>query len=239
MLPWALRFYRHHLPGALITVYDNESDDGTPDIARRNGCRVVSFSTLGQYDELALTRLRNNCWLDSPTPWVLVVDCDELACFSLSDLASFDAAGLNIVQFEGYNMVSMSDDMAETSLDHITHGARSSWYDKSLLFNRTSIAAMNFSPGSHQCSPRAKLFKRVRAGVLGHKLYHCKYISYHSLVQRYFQVRARSSKTNVERGLGHHYQVSDSQLLLEFRQVQSEAVDLSPVPFGPPHSIHI
>ena len=100
MLPWALRFYRHHLPGSLITVYDNESDDGTPDIARSNGCRVVSFSTSGKYDELALTKLRNSCWIDSPTPWVLVVDCDELACFSLSDLVDFDASGFNIVQFE-------------------------------------------------------------------------------------------------------------------------------------------
>ena len=128
----------------------------------------------------------------------------------------------------------MKDDMAEDSLDSVTFGSRSGWYDKSFTLNRASIAAMNFSPGSHQCSPRSKFFKRVRKVSMGHKLYHFKYTSYRFLVERYLQVRNRSSRSNLEKGLGYHYQASDSELQLEFRKVQSEAVDLGPISFGQP-----
>ena len=235
MLPWTLRFYRHHFPGSFITVYDNESDDGTAEIAKSNGCQLVSFSTSGHYDELTLTKLRNTCWHGSATPWVLVVDCDELASFTLEDLRAFEHSGFNVVRFEGYNMVTMRDDLSETSIDQVTHGARSSWYDKSLLFDRTAITSINFTPGSHQCSPRARFLKKARVCSLGHKLYHFKYTSYSLLVERYLAVKTRSSRSNAENGLGYHYQLNAADLLLEFRQVQSSAVDLGGVFFGPDH----
>lgn len=65
-----------------VVVCDMESTDGTADIARRHGCRVVTFE-------------KNGCDIVEPArqfaigqasqPWVLVVDADELVPAALRD----------------------------------------------------------------------------------------------------------------------------------------------------------
>jgi (heptosyl)LPS beta-1,4-glucosyltransferase len=71
-----------------VTVVDSQSTDGTPDIARRLGARVVDQPWLG------FGRQKNLAIEQATQPWVLLLDADEwLEADALADLRALFASG--------------------------------------------------------------------------------------------------------------------------------------------------
>jgi len=57
-----------------VVVVDSGSTDGTPDIARRGGARVVDFKWNGQFPKKKNWALANIPWKNA---WVFIIDADE------------------------------------------------------------------------------------------------------------------------------------------------------------------
>lgn len=72
-----------------IVVCDMESTDSTLDIARRHGCRIVTFPKAGH---VSAEPARTFAIQSATQPWVLVVDADELVPTALRDYLYEQAA---------------------------------------------------------------------------------------------------------------------------------------------------
>ena len=65
-----------------VLVCDMESTDSTVDIARKNGCRIVTFP---KADHKSAEPARTFAIQSAANPWVLVVDADEIVTPELKD----------------------------------------------------------------------------------------------------------------------------------------------------------
>src|SRR5574343_401098 len=70
-------FIRHYQQFADIIFYESDSTDGSPDIAKRLGAKVLPLPTGNEVNELVFLQMKNNCWKDSKADWVIIVDTDE------------------------------------------------------------------------------------------------------------------------------------------------------------------
>lgn len=219
MLPYFIRHYRTIFPGCHIVVYDNESTDKTVEIAISKSCEVRTYKTDGKLDDNTYLRIKNNCWKDAQTDWVLIADCDELCCIGEKELKHQDSSGVSIVRFHGWNMVNLSDDL---KMSDIKHGIRSASYDKAYLFNKNYISDINYNPGCHTCAPSGY----VEYGKDSFVCCHYKYIHPDYMVNRHRMFAARLSDENLKRGYGGHYLYSEEQIREEFNQARKQAIKI-------------
>ena len=77
LLPYFIRFYRTRFPDCNIVIYDNCSTDSTKKIALSESCSVINFDTNNEINEYKYLEVKNHCWKQSLTDWVLVCDIDE------------------------------------------------------------------------------------------------------------------------------------------------------------------
>ena len=106
ILPHAVQHYRTRFPGCLITVYDNNSTDGTAELAEKLDCTVRQWhSENSLQDNAKLAILKGECWKFNFTdgrdpPWVVAADADEWLDMWQSDLEYEDARGSIIIKTE-------------------------------------------------------------------------------------------------------------------------------------------
>lgn len=198
VLQYTIDFYKERFPGAKFTIFDNESTDKTKEIALKNGCEVISFSTNNQIVESRITHIKNTCWLNAPTDWVLVCDPDECLDITEEQLKEEEAKGVSIIKSEGWNMVNMEDNY---DIAQICHGTRVPQFDKNYLFDKRSIKIMNYQHGCHSASPQGQ----VKFSDKAYKLYHFKCIHPDYLVLRARWTQARLSDENKRGGLGSYW----------------------------------
>ena len=60
LLPHTVAHYKKYLPSCNITIYDNESTDGSVELAKSLGCQVVSWSSGNINDVLLKKNISNN-----------------------------------------------------------------------------------------------------------------------------------------------------------------------------------
>lgn len=209
LLPFMHQFYKSRFPDAKFVIYDNESDDGSPDIARRLGCEVVTYQTYGKLSDSAYTNIRNNCWKTASTDWVIVCDMDELYDIWPFQLEAESRSGATICRAVGYNMVNMEDNY---DLYSIKHGSRAKQYDKNYCFNRKYIRETNFDHGAHSAKPEGV----IKYSLNEYRAYHFKYIHPQYLVERYKAFAQRMSEENRQHSWGFHYLRSEAEILGEF-----------------------
>jgi len=147
--------HRRLHPNALITIYDNYSTDKSPDIARDMGCNVIQWDRGTEISNLVRMRIKNTCWNDISSGWIMVCDMDEWACITDDELDSEEAAGTTVIQFRGMNMVTPHcerADLSDIDLHTVEYGNDYGSY-KCLIF-RAELTAMNFGAGAHTCKPQ-------------------------------------------------------------------------------------
>lgn len=196
-------FYRSRIPDCKIVVYDNESTDNTVEIAKSNNCEVISFSTGGKMDEKTLISIRNTCWQNATSKWIIVVDDDEWVEVSQELL---DNADWNINKCIGYEMFGEEGD----TIDRLIYGCPSAGYCKSALFNRLEIFSMGFEAGSHKENPKAKLGFQVKYNPNPVALYHTKWRSPSNGFGRAHNIAPRVSGHSKSLGWNFHYGLADS-----------------------------
>lgn len=204
ILPDFIKWYRSRVPDCLITVYDNNSDDRTFEIALDNECKVIPFDTGGYMDEQTLMDIRNNCWKQSEAQWCLVVDCDELV--TVSQLTLECDPRTNIFHCEGYEMFGTEEDTIET----LTQGCKSAGYCKPVLFRPECFIEINLAPGSHSANPVPKSNNVVEWTREQPNMYHTKWRSWSNGIERARLLAKRRSEHSRLNGWNFHYELDES-----------------------------
>jgi glycosyltransferase involved in cell wall biosynthesis len=194
MLQFMIDHYRSRFPNCQIIIRDNQSTDRTVEIALSNNCEVLPYDTGGQIDDFKLRDLKNNCWKESKTDWVLVCDVDELLDINEEQLKN-EAANFTIIKTQGYDMINMEDNF---DLSSIKYGSKDNNYSKSVLFNKQYIKEINYYCGAHNCTPSGTVLYSDNI----YNLYHYKFINQDYLINRFKLTAQRLSEANKKSGMG-------------------------------------
>ena len=207
-----INHYRSRFPGCRIVFYDNNSTDRTVEIAKSNNCEVKYYDSGNTLNDILHMQIKNSCWKDAKTDWVLVQDLDELLDINEQQLKKEEASGTTIIKSEGWTMVNMEDNL---DIENIKHGYRSSdeiAYDKCLLFNKKHIKEINYSVGAHSCKPLGN----VKYGST-FKMYHYRFINPDLEVAKCKLTAQRLSNENKKYGCGiQRCMVSEDQIRADF-----------------------
>lgn len=211
--------YRNRFSDCHIVVYDNMSDDKTVEIAKANNCEVIPYDTNNQINDRKYLEIKNNCWKNAETDWVLICDVDELLDINQEQLKLEENNGTTVITSEGYNMVNMEDNF---NLHEIKYGARHTFSDKSYLFNKKFISEINYEAGCHRCNPIGKI---VQSSV-AYKAYHYNFINIESSIKKYESYAKRLSPENLKNGWGSHYLFPAEKVKAEFLEIRKKAIKL-------------
>lgn len=197
--------YRTRFPNCEITIYDNMSTDNSRQIAFKNGCKVLEYDSNNEIRDDLYLEIKNNCWKQAKTDWVLICDVDEFLDINQEQLEKEDCS---IILSKGYNMVNLEDDLI---FDNIKFGIRAKQYDKYYLFNKSKVKEINYEAGCHSANPKGeiKFSKNV------YNLFHYTMLSEQYLINRYRRNFERLSKENKKHGWGIQY--SDSEQTIRDR----------------------
>ena len=169
LLPHTVAHYRRHIPYANITIFDNESTDGSQDIARQLGCNVVSWSSQNMINDYLYTNIKNNCWKQANS-WVIMVDMDEWLCVTGQELEHETQNGATILQTKGMDMIgeSKNDHLTDINVHDIRRYVESHFLNKNVCFDATAIREMNFGIGAHGCNPVGRVQYSHRTYAIKH-----------------------------------------------------------------------
>jgi glycosyltransferase involved in cell wall biosynthesis len=221
MLPFFIAHYRKMFPGCKIVVYDNESTDKTVEIAHFHGCEVVTYCTNNQLSDRKYLDIKNKCWKDAQTNWVLIADVDEFCHISQEQLQKEQDECTTVINFLGFNMVNHANNF---DVNSINKGVRAPSYDKIYLFDKDFIDNITYGWGAHSAQLEGD-------AIFSEKKYICrhyKYINPDYMVTRHGMFAKRLSKENLEKGYGGHYLYSPEEIKKEFynARIQSSVVNL-------------
>ena len=155
LLPHVINHYKKYIPSCNITIYDNESTDNSVEIAKKLGCKVISFTSNNIQNEFNQKNIKNNCWKNIKSGWVIMADMDELLCITKEELKQERDNGTTILNVKGLNMIgqSQTNDLTDIDLQEIVKYVEHPPESKKLCFLREGINEMNYDCGAHNCRP--------------------------------------------------------------------------------------
>jgi hypothetical protein len=217
MIEFFVKHYRKLFPNCIIKVYDNYSTDDTVKIAENLGCQINYYDSNNKLSDSKFLEIKNNCWKDSETDWVVVCDCDELISITEEELINESNNGVTLFKFDAYNMVNTEETL---NLDEMTLGFRDSIWDKTLLFNKSKINEINYQPGCHICHPNGD----VKYSTNIYKILHYKYLGVEYTVSRYKMFADRLSDENKRMGWSYHYAENEVKLRRYYSEMNSRGL---------------
>lgn len=199
MLPYWLR---HYLPLAdRVTIFDDHSDDGTPEMAAAFGCAVRPYIGAGLDDQefvdfaaATYPEVRGEC------DWCLWVDADEFIYHPdlRGRLAQYQAEGVALPHVAGYAMFANAfPTTAGQIYDEVKVGARAPFYDKPVVFG--PALDLKWIPGKHALAGPVEV---PRGGHPELKLLHFRHLGERHFAGRNARNHARMSARNLAQGLG-------------------------------------
>ena len=209
ILPYFIKWYRDRFPNCKIVVYDNESTDGTKNICLNTpNLQYIPYHTGNKLSDSTYLKIKNNAWKHADTDWVIVCDVDEFLDMDEQKLKLYSSCPL--FKCKGFNMCNVEN---LRDITEIKHGVRAIQYDKTILFNRSSIKEINYSAGCHSCEPKGFAIYPI----LNPHLYHMKFIDVNLLVNKYKSYASRLSDENKEMRWGYHYEQEEHLIREEFK----------------------
>lgn len=210
LIQFMIDHYRSRFPGCHIVVYDNGSTDNTVEIAKKNNCEVRTYNSGGTLNDVLHMQIKNSCWKDAKTSWVLVQDLDEILDINEEQLKQEELLGTTLIKSEGWQMVNLEDNY---DIPNIKHGYRGTetQYDKILLFNRKGIYEINYNVGAHICNPVGTI-KYSQP----YKMYHYRFIHPDLEVAKCKATAQRLSEVNKKHGLGLRVFMTEEQIRADF-----------------------
>ena len=211
-----------------IVVYDNQSTDGSIEMLESfDGCEIEIRNNItnNQIQDDTLIRLKNNCWKNDKSDYIIVVDMDEFLYHP--NLREFLESNPDVDFFKpvGYDMISyeLPTDHSKQIYEIIRDGAPSINYSKKALFKRKFVIETGFGYGAHSANYRGKkpLIEYVSNGDL--KLLHFKCIDLEYVIAKHKHYSERRSDFNKRMGLGIHYDFTEQQIMSDFAALKSNA----------------
>ena len=130
MLPFTINHYRKMFGDDFrMVVHDNNSTDDTVMLAKLAGCEVIPFTTEGMNDTVH-RHIKSDAVNNATADWCLVLDCDECCLVNIQDLVALENKGVNIVQFQGWDIFDTVDKPEDIE---IPMGCQSPGYCKPVL----------------------------------------------------------------------------------------------------------
>ena len=219
MLSKFVEHYRRNFPYCRIVIYSNESDDGTDELAISLGCEVIVYKTGGKLSDKTYLEIKNTCWRNAKTDWVLISDIDEFCDLDTDDIVIEEALGTTLLRFEGYNMIGMDGTL---NIDKIDHGVRAPSYDKTYCFRRSKIESINYGPGAHSASPVGE----IKYSDEVYRTLHYKYIEVEYMIKRHKHFASRLSDDNKKHNYGGHYLFPEKRIRKEFEEARKQAIKI-------------
>jgi len=195
---------KHYQQFSNVTLFDNFSDDGTPDLARHLGATVMTFGRKGELNDAEYLKIKNRAWKKSKADFVIIVDADEiLERPTETDCTIFKTRGFNIY----------SHDVPRESFSEILTGIPDDNYSKSVIFSPKHITDINYAYGAHSCAPKGD----VRYSNETLTLFHYRAIGGPDrMVKRHAQYRKRLGYLNKQLNLGSHYNHPDERRIKDW-----------------------
>jgi hypothetical protein len=203
IIEFFINHYRKKFPDCKIVVFDNYSTDRTVEIAKLFGCEIIFYDTNNTFSDKKLIEIKNGCWKDSETEWVIVCDCDELIQINEEQLKKEEKNGYTIFKFNGYNLMNFNND----TLENISYGWPDESYDKILLFNKTQIKEINYNYGCHESNPIG-ILKVCKV----YDMFHYKFLGKSYTINRYKKFAERLSDENIKLKLSWHYFTNEEEI---------------------------
>jgi len=199
IVKYFIEHYRSRFPNCIIKIWDNYSKDNTVSIAEEMGCEINYYDTNDKLCDDAFLKIKNNCWKDADTDWVIVCDIDELLDISQDELLEQESMGFTIIQTTGYTIINSDDSITE--LDDMLYGFRDYPYDKNILFNKKYISEINYEHGAHPKYQDMRIIGNVNIGATKEfKLIHYKWLGREYTINKRAHLRARGiSEFNIAR----------------------------------------
>jgi glycosyltransferase involved in cell wall biosynthesis len=200
-----------------IVLWDNYSDDGTPEIAKAMGCTVKTFGKKGELSDRAYLEVKNEGWKKTHNgpdrrDWVIVVDADEILLPIFDAWRSLTKAH-TIYKTKGWNV--FHENVPRENWLEITNGHEENNYSKSVIFDPKRIADINYRIGAHTCSPKGQVVWSEETLWL----FHYRNVGGpERLVKRHALYRERLSEENKVRGFGIHYTWEDEIRIKEWEE---------------------
>jgi len=212
-IQFLIDFYKTRFSNCKFIFYENYSTDNTREILENNNCEIILYNSNNQINDMSLKNLKNSCWKNAKTNWILVCDADEMLDITEKDLVNEEESGTTIIRSEAWNMVNMEDN---SNLDNIKYGFRDENYDKYYLFNKKYIKEINYNVGAHSATPNGKLKLSNKI----YKLYHYAYICPDLMVKKYQLTAKRLSDVNKQCGMGSYCLVSEAEIRQNFENAR-------------------
>lgn len=209
-----IEFYSARVPDCVINVQDNMSTDDTELICGKyDNVKFTTFDTGGKMNEHTLIHLRNNSWRNSIAKFIIVCDSDELVDITEHDLKECEEnKSWTICKTVGYELFGHEN---ESPIEY--YGIRSEGYSKTILFYRDAINVMNFSPGSHNCSPVPNEGFSIIYNPNEVNLYHTKWQNFEYGIKRQNEIKNKGlSQDTIARGWDYHYTLPDAEHIKYF-----------------------
>lgn len=223
LIQFMIDHYRSRFPNCHIVVYDNSSTDDTVEIAKRNHCEIRHYETHNTLNDLIHMQIKNTCWKDAKTDWVLVCDLDELLDINMHDLKEEDFSGKTIIKSECWHMINLENNYDVSSMKHGYRDADDQIYDKCLLFNKKYIKEINYEEGAHVCNPVG----HVKLGKT-YKMYHYKYINVEREVAKCRLTAERMSEINKKNNWGFQASHAEEKIRANFEAKRRTSVKVLP-----------
>jgi len=163
LLPYTIAHYKMNLPSCKIIIIDNESNDNSVEIAMRNNCDIIKWTTNNMTNEFSLRDMKNDIWKKMNEGWVIVADMDEWLDINENNLQTEYERGTSVLIIEGVDVIGESEkeDLSDINLHTINKFVRNAGESKKLCFLREKIQNMNYDIGAHAQLP----------GIEGHVKY--------------------------------------------------------------------
>ena len=227
-------WYNHYsLFADKLVVYDNESDDGTAELAKELGCEVRTFQTGGKLNDDAYLEIKNNCWkeLQSDNRAVaIVVDIDELV-WSGGIRERLLAMDTPLIQCTGFNMVARERPEIKDGLllmDKIRSGQKEKNYSKACILKPSRLKSLDYAIGAHGFTAigiNGKEYSTMPNP--NYKLLHYKMIGFEETKEQNLEIYGkRMSEANIKQGHGIHYLYPVERFKHEFDELEKAAFDV-------------
>lgn len=216
--------YRRMHPHATITIYDNNSTDGSQDIAKSLGCNVISWDRGSEVSNIVRARIKNTCWKHVKEGWIIVCDMDEWACVLDDDLKIEEELGTTIINVEGKNMItpeSTKNDLSDIDLHKVAYG--NNYGSSKCLIFKAGFSDINYTAGAHRCSPKPESYIKYNTNKYYFKHYDLMCLPYYrNKMKKNFERTIEDRKIK----LSVHYKKDDTDIDMQYTERTQNARSL-------------
>jgi glycosyltransferase involved in cell wall biosynthesis len=219
IIQFFINHYRTRFPNCKIVIHDNYSTDNTEAIALQNNCEVIKFDTNNEFRDDIHRDIKNSCWKNSSTKWVVVCDADECLDITQEELSEEQSKGTTIINTQGWNMINLNH---EINLEQMQYGYIFNPESKRILFDKDSVSEINYDAGGHSIKPigLANYSPRI------YNLLHYKCLSEDYLVERYKLLNSRLSEINRANRWGFQYTYSEREIRQDYNELKKNVTKL-------------